>query len=258
MNGSSGSPIDAFVEEVALPSKGVLYEGKMPDGKVKIRPLTTAEEKILLGQGQDRLTLFDKALEQCLINLPIPYNELLIGDKLFLFFFLRGITWGFEYSPTFRCSECRKDFRHTLKVPDDLRIRQLNEADDKEPFTVVLPKCKKTVQLRLLRIYDEKEIEARVKEDIKRGLSGIGDPSYIHTLSMYIVSIDGQEASAIEAFNFCSHMHSMDSAAVRTEIEKHDCGGDFMLRLTCPHCGARIEQMLPFETDFFRPSPSRV
>lgn len=242
-----------YSEELQLPSRGILYDGKVPEGRVVVRPITTDEEKLLVQVGKDKGRMLDEVIRRCIVSLPIPYEGLILSDKFYLFMFIRGVTWGFGYTFTLKCPSCGKEFSHSLKVPDDLRLRVLNE-DDAEPIMVCLPMCKKEVGLRHLRVRDEWEIDRYVEQETRKGhADGMGDPGYIYRLAMRIVTIDGKTPNMMQAMKFCSKMHGRDSGTMNMAIEEHGCGMDLMLSVTCPGCGNRSDQQVPFTPEFFRP-----
>jgi hypothetical protein len=70
-------------EEVALPSKGLLYpEGsELAKGTVEIKYMTAKEEDILTNQSYIKNgTVLDKLMKSLIVS-KINYDELLIGDK---------------------------------------------------------------------------------------------------------------------------------------------------------------------------------
>jgi hypothetical protein len=127
-------------------------------------------------------------------------------------------------------------------------------AEDKEPFEVTLPVCGKKLELRLLRVKDEDEVQRFVSQ--RAGAESDGDPSYTYRLSRFIVSIDGKKVSALEALAFVESMVGGDSLVMRQTVEKNDCGADLTLELSCVRCGESWREIMPFTTEFFRPSSS--
>ena len=80
-------------EECVLPSKGYFYDGRIPGGKVEVRPYNLEVEKIWNNQrirasGQ----AFDKIMEYC-TKYPDPnftVDQLLSGDYDYLLFVLKN------------------------------------------------------------------------------------------------------------------------------------------------------------------------
>ncbi len=250
------SDSDGIVEIIELPSRGLLYGEALPDGKVELRPMKTSDEKLLAGGGANRIALIDTLIKRCLKTDAVPYNKLLSGDKTFLLFALRSISYGTYYEFKLACSSCSEQFIHGMDVPSDFEIRVLTEEDE-EFFSVELPMKKKTVVLRRLLVEDEAGIVKFLKrEKIRSGRKAEGDPAYQMRMALSIVSIDDEEVKLKDAIDFVEDLYGKDSLAIRNSIEDNDCGVDIMLNLDCPHCGNPIETMMPFTTEFFRPKSS--
>ena len=243
-----------FVQRVQVPSRGLLYSDKMPDGWVSLSPMTTRHEKRLLTVGRKRERVLDDILKDCLVDLPIPYEELLVGDKYFLLFALRSITYGSEYGFEIRCPECGAVSRKEIEIPQGLRVRELTE-DDVEPFFVELPLSKKKVGLRHFRVRDEQAVNRFTHRELIRQRGGQEDISgevYIFRLALRIVSIDGEEVQG-PPLAFVEELFGRDSLAIRRAVDEHECGLDLTLDLDCPRCGAAIKDTLPVSAEFFRP-----
>jgi hypothetical protein len=237
---------------VELPSRGILYEGKLPGGVIEMTPMTTSDEKMLAGAKGDRAALVDTLLKRCLVTKSVPFEDYLIGDKLFMLLFLRGISYGFGYEFSIRCRTCGNSFKHRINIPNDLRVRVLTE-DDFEPFEAKLPVSGKTVALRLLRNRDEDEVHRYVKREVSRSSSD-GDPSYMIRLSKHIVSVDGRTLSPVESLSFVEGLAAKDSLVIRNTVDSHDCGVDLEVQCECPICRDMFEQTMPFTQEFFRPT----
>jgi len=238
--------------KVELPSRGYFYGGKLPGGNVTVRPMTTQEEKLLVG-SQDRLAIVDTVVERCLLTKSMPLDEYLLNDEFFMLLFIRNITYGANYSFTIKCPSCGTSFNHEVKVPDGMKLTVLTEKD-KEPFECELPIAKKKLSLRLLRVADEKEIRRYTTQVLNRpGRGGDGDVAYTYRLARHIVKIDGEEIDSRKALELVDGMGGGDSLVLRNSIDAHDCGVELHLSLVCPRCEYLVERMLPFTAEFFRP-----
>ena len=242
----------SIVKVCELPSRGLFYGDKLPDGKVEMSPMRTSDEKLLAGGVSDRAKLIDTLLKRCIIT-EFPYNEFMIGDKYFMLMFLRSITYGEYYEFKMTCSKCSGKFSHGMNVPDDFELRVSTE-DDTEEFDVTLPLTNKVITLRLLRVYDETELAKHAKrEGMRSGVKAQGDPTYIQRIARSVVAIDGQQRKPLEVIAFVEELYGQDSLKIRNALENQDPGVDMLLNVDCPHCGNTIEEMMPFTTEFFRP-----
>ena len=243
-----------FVQRVQVPSRGLLYGDKMPDGWVSLSPMTTRHEKRLLTVGRKRERVLDDILRDCLVDLAVPYEELLVGDKYFLLFALRNITYGPEYGFEIKCPECGAISRKEVEIPQGLKVKELTE-DDLEPFYVDLPLSKKRVGLRHFRVKDEQAVNRFTHRELIRqggGQSDVSGEVYIFRLALRIVSIDGEEVQGLP-LAFVEGLYGRDSLAIRQAVDAHECGLDLTLDLDCPRCGAMIRDTLPVSAEFFRP-----
>jgi len=239
-----------FSIEVTLPSRGRFYGADLPGGKVRVRPMTVAEESLFGGKG-NASQVAEKILSRCIESKCIPLKKLLITDKYYLLLTLRSLTYGTDYAHTIKC-QCGKEYVHSLKVPDDLR-QKMSTPDDVEPFDVELPMCKKTVSLRFLRTEDEEQTEVYLAQ-----LGSVnpddGDPGYAYRLALHITAVDKKEMALLDRLHLCESMHGRDSQALRRAISEKEPGIDLTINATCPVCRSLTEALLPLTREFFRPN----
>lgn len=267
-------------EEVVLPSEGYYYDNAMPGGRVQVRPMGIFADKILATQrlaqsGQSLDWLFRKCTK-----FPVqdwnPLN-LLAGDRIFLLYYLRGITHGNMYEFIVRCTNEECGQSHTSEY--DLNQLQKTIIKPKydlgtEPFRVVLPhmsKISKTefwVKVRLLRGYDMqsmltgKKIFKKIQStgrNVDKNLIANSDVDTDQTLednlNMLIVDAMGSK-DKIKIKNLVSKLHSSDTAAIREFIKDASPGIDTTIMVTCPSCNQEMRMELPITESFFRPTTS--
>lgn len=250
---------DEFVQSTQLPSRGMLYEGRLPDGQISMRPMKTVDEKLFAGNSASQNDVLDTLLKRCFVT-EFPYEDLLISDKLYMLVFLRGITYGWDYGFDLTCGNptCKAKYRHQIKIPDDFEITMLDESDV-EPYVVDLPISKRKVELRQLRVKDEIEVQRFVKRSLVQAAPrDDGDPAYIPRLAKQIVSVDGRPTPWLDAMRLCEGLHSRDSLEIRNTLDTHESGIDIMIRTVCPVCATESEEVTPLSREFFRPGFSSV
>jgi hypothetical protein len=276
-------------EPVALPSQGAYYKGEkgeplMPDGMVQVRPMGIFADKAL---ATARLAQSGKSLDwlfrKC-VKLPEGFDplDLIIGDRIFLLYYLRGITHGPEYEFIVKCNnaDCGKSSEQFYNLSDLIRtVVPPNESLGQEPFKVPLPYMSKVtkqefyVGVRLLRGKDTQDIitrrnfqnmikprVARPKSDVDQlnigGVNETLDETVSKNLQLVIVHVMGiPDRSKIE--KFVEQMHSEDTATVREFLRENSPGIDTQLVITCPHCGIETTVDMPITESFFRPSRKR-
>lgn len=263
-------------EEVRLPSKGMYYDDdKCPNGIVEVRAMTLPVEKImanarLVQSGQ----AMDKLYEQC-VRIPGGMDpiELIDGDRTFLLYVIRGITFGNDYEFVAKCPTCDASF--TMHYDLNELVDNVTVASDKypsEPFSVLLPYLSEKwetdiyADVRLLRGYDIKKMIKDEKMN-KRSNMAMGVNNQVddeggveQSLRMSIVSfhtedekMDGQH----DMQKIISKFHTRDSGAVREFLRENAPGIDTSISIDCPECGTKYNTLLPLSDRFFRPNESR-
>jgi hypothetical protein len=265
---------DRSFREITLPSKGVLYEGKLPDGRIKVKIWDTIIEELFIQGGGTPNSLITDVLDRSIIDLPWQSGsrELLSGDRYYAFFMLRAESYGASYGFPMRCDSCRKQWREDIDLKKDLDLIELPD-DAVEPFELKLPYSESTLHFRLLRGYDEQEIEAHVERINKTRLKGGSlrtrggrviremegetrknvDPSHRFRLARQIVAVDGKELEFDDALDFVSTLKAPDSLALRQAIDTTAPGIDMRLLVDCKWCGFENETVLPFTSEFLNP-----
>lgn len=244
-----------YLKEVQLPSKGVLYNGAIPSGLVQIEPMGTREEKLFAG-GQKGSAVINRIYDLCL-HLPnnFDHRDLVVGDRLFILLQLRAITYGSEYSYSFKCHECRK------KSTGILNLNNLPLLTPPEGFTgfipVTFPLARKTAELRLLTGKDEDKVDQYSAQLQKHGADSEG-ASYVYRLARRIEKIDDQPVGIKEAMEFVDSLKGLDSLAISEALDQYDVGPVLEVNPDCTSCQYPNGPMtLPLDQEFFRPRRRR-
>ena len=235
--------------DAELPSRGFRYGGEIPGGKIKLRLMTTKEERLLTSRKRDVSTL-EQLMSACLVDCSVPIVKLYGPDRMYLLLVIRNINFRPEYTLQFKCQNCGFPFDHELKVPDDLQMRVLT-AEDKEFFTAALPHSKKQVTLKLLTGEDENEIR-KYADQAYRNTTDPGDPAYFYRLARHIIAIDGKDVPMLEALEFVEGMKTKDSSVIRATLKENDFGVDMVIKSECRKCGYENRRVMGFTADFFR------
>lgn len=261
-------------EDVYLPSAGVYYGGRIPDGVVRVRPMGAQDDKVLATQrlaqtGQSIDHLFRRCVE-----LPEGFDPeaLLTGDRIFLLYYLRGITHGNLYDFVLTCSNCEARSMHTYDLNELARtIKGPNSELGPEPFKVVLPFLSESlgreawVNVKLLRGSDtnaylsRKKFNKRVVTTTARpgpGPRRVSDDedNIIDTIVLSVVGFMDEATNKEKLRALVCKLHSKDIAIIRDFLKDHSPGIDTTIELQCPECGTQIKTDLPITEGFFRPS----
>lgn len=243
--------LQSVYEPVLLPSKGSLYPSTWTDkGKIKVRPMTIKEEKIL---NTVRLAKSGKALDMifraCIENPEIDIEGLLSGDRSFILYHLRCISYGAAYEYRINCPSCNAQFENTYNL-NDIAIKYLPEGF-KEPITFTLPISKKKVTYRLMRGKDEVEIIEEKERRLAHFSADQLDNTISLRLSMTIESLDNI-IDKIEIEKYIENMIAGDASALRSNMLAKDCGIETETNHICPKCSSEFSAEIPLTVDFFR------
>lgn len=279
------SPIDQIIpwEEVDLPSRGLYYG--WPNGVIKVRAWGADVDKILATQrlaqsGQSMNMLIDRC-----VKYPAGFTsqDLLIGDQVFLLYYLRGITYGNEYEFLVTTPSKHKqiyktdlnDLQATLKIADPIL--------GSEPFKVSLPYLSEQtgrdvyVSVRFLRVKDQQSIakqqaswkqamsvpRVRVGDDVEDSYEDVFkesnelDDTVTKNISHIIVSIMDSVTDKIKIQQFVDKLHSSDIATIRTWLKDNTPGINPIVTLTDPVTGEEFKVALPITEAFFRRTDTR-
>jgi hypothetical protein len=268
-------------EEITLPSMGKFYNGRIPEGKVEVRPMGLTADKIL---STVRLVQSGKALNKIFsryVRFPDkdfdPIN-LLVGDRTFLLFYLRAITHGNMYEFVVRCTndDCGQQSEHEYDLNDLAGSIQYTKHES-EPIRVDLPFVTKKlgkpfwVDVRFMRGHDLKILEERRR--MKEKLSGRSvrniktkkqnsiqqdrvNSTLEDSLHLLVVGMNGVEDRNVISKGLAK-LSSSDIQAINTFLGEDSPGVDLEVGIKCPHCDQEMRMDLPLTETFFRPKVSR-
>lgn len=273
-------------EDCTLPSRGLYYG--WPDGIIRVRAMGQVAEKILATQrlaqsGQS----IDYLFREC-CRFPDGFDpvDLLLGDRIFLLYYLRGITHGniYEFAVTCPNADCGSTSTHAYDLNDLAQtVVWADSSLGPEPFRINLPYLSKAsgrdvwVGIRFLRAIDANEMLAR-RKTIKNAMAKPGgvrnkmasrnrsldtrkqrdqlqtlDDTISDNMEKIIVNIMGvQDPFAVR--NLIDRLHSQDTATIREWMKDHTPGIDTTVEIECPDCANNFVIELPITESFFRPT----
>lgn len=260
-------------ETIQLPSLGIYYGGRIPDGKVEVRPLGLTADKIL---ATSRLTQSGQAIDHIFkryVRFPdkeFDPLELLVGDRTFLLFYLRGITHDHMYEFSIECSNesCSARSFHEYDL-NQLQSKIQAPKAPSEPIRVALPYLTKRIgkdvwcEFRLMRGHDLQSLE-RIKKSQAR-LAGnrntkndiVIDKDIEEQLCLLVLNINGVSDHHKVQKIVKEKMSSSDTQAINEAINSYSPGIDLKIEIVCPECNNHMSLMLPITETFFRPQNRR-
>lgn len=256
-------------ENVTLPSRGLYYAGQIPNGVIKIRPMGLHTEKVF---ATPRLAQTGQALDEVYrrcVKFPdenFDPLDLLVGDRVFLLFALRGISHGNMYEYVVKCSECSQECHSEYNL-NDLNNTIKSSKHSMEPVKVRMPYLSDLAarevwaEMRFMRgrdlqvIGQKKRVVDRVLGSNKKDRHVLIDQSIEEHLNLVVTSINGNKDRAKIA-QVLQNLHARDSAALRGFLRDDAPGLDTEIDIECPHCGCKMQMELPITDTFFRPQDS--
>lgn len=239
---------------IRIPSRGVLYDGKLPQGAVQMRQMRSGEMARLQGQGGNVVAKIEAVVNAC-VKLPseLSSKDLLLSDHFFLMLALRTMTFGPKYNYKFRCQYCGSVERATVDIAKDLDEKPA--ADDLvEPFEVTLKDAGCVAGCRLLRASDQ-DLVVKHTTRMKMSTADKSDPSFAYRLALALEERDGEPFSdVLVKQDFIKGLTAADTIRLERGISEKEPGVDIRVFPVCSACDAAAELTLPFDAEFFRPS----
>lgn len=236
---------------VTLPSRGALYDGKLPGGKVEIRKMTVAEE-VILQSTSGGADLVGKLVQAC-CKLPpgFLHSQLLLSDRIAILIALRVYTFGPRYQVPYTCSGCGAVNKADVDLSTDVRERE-GAPKIVEPIEVSLVDATKRVSLRFLRGSDEATIAKSRKKDAPQ------DETVVR-MALQLDKVDGEDLPNLDAkIAFVRALTIPDAMDIRDALEKVEPGLDTRISPACSSCGEVNEMQMPMTPEFFRPTRRRA
>lgn len=243
---------------ITLPSRGLLYEGKIPEGKVGVRKLTAAEINTLFGSSGDETERVNKIISAS-VSLPsnFAHKDLLVVDRMYLLLALRSITYGPHYSYEFKCRDCgHKNRKVSCNIAQELEEHKASDSFA-EPLEIKLPESGRTLSMRFMRGYDEEAVIKHAKRMEMTSIDG-EDPSALHRVARLIKAIDGNDpGDIVTRERFVAGLPAGDFLLIEDTVDEAEPGVDLRVYPECQKCKSANEMRLPFTLEFFRPASRR-
>lgn len=247
--------ISSTYEEITLPSLGKFYNGTNgpTDGKLKIKPMTGAEQNILATQrfvkkGKAMNMIFDKCIKE---SKQYPSENLLVADRNFILIYLRGISYGPEYDVEITCPFTDKKFPYTIDL--NLDITQCPESFGPSDLHSILPRTKLNFSYRLPNGSDEQRIVDHRDKNIKFDNSEKADDTLLYRTALLINEIDEIDDER-EILVLLKNLPIADVSYLRNLTTNEPFGVNTKILVTSPFTGEEFETELPFDTNFFLPT----
>lgn len=252
MRQANVSPTVAF-QMIQLPSKGWTYpeDNPLSKGSVKVKYSTAQNQAILNSETLIKKGIvLDEFIKSLLLD-NVDIDDLLQGDKGFLLYATRILTYSNEYKPKVECPKigCGQKFTANINLaqfkpkvteqlfnfPRQTDIFQFNDKGYNIKFKLVNGHMRKQINKKIKLHKADKTVQMLIN------------------IASRIVQING-ETEYNKIYQVVRTMPSMVSSNFRKYINKLTPQIDIMTTLTCDSCGNSFEQNIPIDIDFFWPN----
>lgn len=198
-----------------LPTMGKLY----PEGTViKIRPLNVQEIKYLATICEDNATdIINEILEKCLLLKNIEFEDIFLGDRTYLAFWVRinSFTKNSGYDINIKeCDKCKNPYTTNIKLTD---FEEKYITEDQQEID--LPDAGITLKLKYPTIRDL-EVKCEDKE-----------------VEKFIRHIDIADKNISILEQFIKGLSALDYSIMKNTIDKMEIGFSNQVTIYCPLCG---------------------
>ena len=243
-------------EKFLLPSKGKLYPTDWTDaGKIGLRPMTISEEMILTTARHIKKGIaLDMIFSACLENNKIDTKELLSGDRSFILYNLRCMSYGAAYDYEVKCPSCGHKIKDTYNL-NEMNVKYIEDGIT-EPYAYKLPISGKNVSFRFMRGKDELKLVQNREYRLATFGADQTDNTILERFSLVVDSYDNKP-DKIEVERALKTMIAGDASALRDKMIEVEPGINTEARVACPACGDESVIDIPMGISFFSRSKTK-
>jgi rubredoxin len=261
MNQGSGGDMFSFVvptEFVELPSEGRFYPESHPlhnQDVIEIKQMTAKEEDILTSQTLLKQGVaLDRLLQSLIVDKRINPASLLSGDRSAIIVAARRSGYGSVYESQMNCPSCgtKQEFSFNLNESTVHQCALPEGVKDEGGgiFSLVLPRTKINVKLRLLTGQEEMEM---LNDSNKRKKRKKAENNITSQLKKIVYSVNGVSDS--RAINYFSeNVPSSETKYIRDVYKAISPTTEMKDLFECQNCGFSKELEVPLNAEFFWPN----
>lgn len=255
-------------DEFELPSRGLPYNkaSGISNGKIHIKPWTTATEKIIdkLNTG-NFYSILSRLVEASVVE-PIVVEELTDQDLAFIVYWARALTYGSTYKISATCPSCGENISTIINIRD-FEPTYLEKYDDVFDVDVpVAPNSDKVIKMKM-KLPRVKDLiltsEIKYSDLLKMGIKV---NSELHryalcTTEMILPNANQDVLNSETTPNFLgltikkiwNSLPASSILYIRKIIEKYKHGYIEPVKVQCPACNQLFNHNPVLNDDFFRP-----
>ncbi len=243
---------DQMYEIIDLPSKGWTYPANsvLSTGRIKIKIPTGRNQAILSSQNLIRKGIMIDEFLKSLILEDYKLEDLLTGDKNYMIFAARRMTYGNQYEVRIECPRCnfQSDTVFDLSTIVPKETPELFKfPKEQNEFDFEMPNSTKHVKFHLNNGHYQDLMDKRIKA------SKHPDLEILIRTACLITEIDGK-TQFNDILNILQDIPAKDTFALRTYIQLLSPDINIKKYYECPNCYRKQEVIIPITVDFFWPS----
>ena len=224
-----------------LPSKGKFYPGDL-----YIKKLSTIDIKNLSTLTSDTIDgVVNGIIARCVQGINV--NDILVGDKFWLIFYLRNLTYNdYPYSVKYHCEECgkmgifkmqQKDLIVTY-ISDDFNTNY--KMDNGDEIEIGFPTVGNEVQCNQI-----------IKEPDKYSPTGEVDEELLN-VACHIKAINGEKKSIMRAYEYICNLDALSFTNFGNYMAEINFGIKPYIEITCD-CTNKVIAALELKPEYFMP-----
>lgn len=198
-----------------LPTMGKLYP---KDTVIKIRPLNVQEIKYLASISEYNATdIVNEILEKCLLLKGIEFEDIFLGDRTYLVFWIRinSFSKNSGYDVNIKeCEKCKNPYTTNIKLTD-FEEKYITE----DPQVIFLPDSNIELKLKYPTIRDL-EVKCEDKE-----------------VEKFIRHLDVADKNVSILEQYIKNLSALDYSIIKNAIDKMEIGFSNQVTIYCPLCG---------------------
>lgn len=198
-----------------LPTMGKLYP---KDTVIKIRPLNVQEIKYLASISEYNATdIVNEILEKCLLLKGIEFEDIFLGDRTYLVFWIRinSFSKNSGYDVNIKeCDKCKNPYTTNIKLTD-FEEKYITE----DPQVIFLPDSNIELKLKYPTIRDL-DVKCEDKE-----------------VEKFIRHLDVADKNVSILEQYIKNLSALDYSIIKNAIDKMEIGFSNQVTIYCPLCG---------------------
>ena len=245
-----------IVENLVLPSKGLIYEEKV-NPEIQLSSMKTKHEMMRLSATEESQKIMAQIVDDCIVSdVGISSYDMCLGDFQYLLYKLRTVTFGEEYEMQCRCPYCGFENIVTINL-DELPVKEYdnNLADLLE---ITLPVSGNNIRLTMQTPRMLDRINARVRDTNRRRKNTNENMTVLFTIMSSLEEIDGEPVDMGSIEQWIRELPMADTNALLYRIDEinNSLGIELDSMETCKVCGSTFLAPFRVNDSFFRPNPA--